>query len=77
MGFSQPYDRFLDLPKQALPRAGDTADKRGTKRKEQTQAFAEEGTTCGISSIPFTHKGGTRKLVCSEASPVRKSYVRT
>lgn len=74
MGFSRPYDRFLDLLKRTLPRASDTADKRTrvrAKRKEQTRAFTVEGTTCGIS------RPTREELENSFAArpPVRKPYV--
>lgn len=75
MGFSRTYDRFLDLLEQALPRANDTADKHRTKRKEQTQAFAVEGTTCGISRSSLPTREELENSFAARPS-ARKSYVR-
>lgn len=75
MGFSRAYDRFLDLLEQALPRASDTTDKRRTKRKEQTQAFTVEGTTCGISRSPLPTREELENSFAA-GPPARKSYVR-
>jgi len=75
MGFSRAYDRFLDLLEQVLPQASDTTDKRRTKRKEQTQAFAVEGTTCGISRSPLPTREELENSFAARP-PARKSYVR-
>jgi len=75
MGFSRAYDRFLDLLEQVLPQASDTTDKRRTKRKEQTQAFAVEGTTCGISRSPLLTREELENSFAARP-PARKSYVR-
>lgn len=64
-------DRFLDLLKRTLPRASDTADKRarasGPNERNKHRHCRGRDNLWNFP-IPFTHKGGTRKLVCSETA---------